>query len=384
MQITKSAVDQLTAGFIWDGELKGFGCRTQGKGKHYVLKYRVGHRQRWYTIGRHGSPWTPASARIEAKRLLGEIAAGRDPAVERERHQSYMLRDAVPPYLEHVKARRKASTHDLYARVLNAYALPAIGKHRLLDVTSADIAKLHDSMNATPSQANLTVRVLSALFQWAGKRGLVPKGFNPCKDAVEKYDEQPRERYLTIEEFKRLGAALDQFRDVHPYVVHAVGLLALTGARKNEILTLKWEYVDTAQGVLRLPDSKTGAKVIYLNAAALGILNATPRLDNNPYVMPGAKAGEHLKLIAKPWDKIRKAAGLPDLRMHDLRHSFASLAAGKGMSLHMIGAMLGHKDMKSTRRYAHLAHAPMLDASNMVGSAIAAVMIPENILQEAA
>jgi integrase len=385
MNITKSAVDRLTTGFLWDDTLKGFGVRCRGKGKVYVLKYQIGKRQRWVTIGRHGSPWTPDQARAEAKRLLGLVAGGTDPAVTRDHDKaSSTVKEMAVLYLVYIKARRKPTTHKCYKCLVDTFVIPALGTHRGADVNSADIARLHDGMSGTPAQANLTVKIMSAMFQWAAKRGLVPKDFNPVRGAVEKYTERPRERYLTVEEFKRLGMALDEAKAEFPYAVFAIGLIALTGARRNEILTLKWVYVDTDQGVLRLPDSKTGPKTIYLNAAAVALLSTVPRVASNEHVIIGGRPGDYLKSLGKPWKAICRAARLEGVRVHDLRHSFASLAAGSGMSLHIIGKLLGHVNAKTTQRYAHLAHAPMIAASDTVGVEIAGLLAPENISEKAA
>lgn len=370
-QITKSVVDKLSTGIVWDSELMGFGCRSQGKGKFYILKFRVGKRQKWLTIGRHGSPWCPASARTEAKRLLGLIAQGTDPTIERDRAKATTtVRELATGFLEHVRARRKASTHDTYERLVRQHITPALGKYRTCDVASADVTRLHDQMSDTPSQANLVYRVLHTMFQFAEKRGVIPKGTNPVHGAVEKYEEKPRERYLTAEEFKRLGMALDQFRDEFPDVVNVVALLALTGCRKSEVLSLKWEYINTEAGIAQLPDSKTGKKVVYLNAAALELLQAICRGEQTGYIFPGRNEG-HLTAVAKPWDRIRKSAGMPDLRMHDLRHAFASIAVSNGLTLHVTGGLLGHRDSKSTQRYSHLIPSNMADATNKVGTHIA-------------
>jgi len=156
--------------------------------------------------------------------------------------------------------------------------------------------------------------------------------------------------------------------------VAAIGLLVLTGARLVEILTLRWEYVDLQNEVLRLPDSKTGAKLIYLNAAAINLLRIMPRMAGNPYVIAGRKPGARLINLQKPWRRIRGKANLADVRIHDLRHSFASVAAGTGMSLPMIGKLLGHSQPATTARYAHLAVDPIRAASNLIGTEIAAAM----------
>ncbi len=384
MKITKSAVDKLTNGFIWDDELKGFGVRCQGKGKFYILKFRIGKRQRWYTIGRHGSPWTPQQARDEATRLLGLIVRGVDPMVEKDRNRDPVtLKELVAKYLPHARARLKASTVNSYERLLDKNVIPHMGHYRINDILPADVAKLHDRMSSTPSQANISVRVLSAVFRWAIKRGMCDK--NPCNSAVEPYEEKPKQRFLSPEEFQRLGKALEIVKAEHPFFAYAIYLLTMTGCRKNEIMTLRWSYIDWNADIIRLPDSKTGAKEIYLNSETIALLHQIPRIEGNPHVICGSRDGDHLKGGHKLWDRVRKLAGLPGVRQHDLRHSYASIAVGQGLSLHMIGKLLGHADTKSTEIYAHLARGPMVVASDSVGVQIAALLgTSENISKEAA
>ena len=206
--------------------------------------------------------------------------------------------------------------------------------------------------------------------------GLRTEGTNPCRH-VKKYPENKRERYLTKDELQRLGATLaDAERDntETPFTLAALGLLILTGARLTEILTLKWQYVDLAGGVLRLPDSKTGAKPIYLNDAAIKVLRGVPLMVGNPFVIAGKKRGARLINLQKPWRRIRAAARLHNVRIHDLRHSFASIGAGAGMSLTVIGKLLGHTQAVTTQRYAHLAADPIRAASNLIGSEISEAM----------
>jgi integrase len=206
--------------------------------------------------------------------------------------------------------------------------------------------------------------------------GLRRDGSNPCRH-VKKYREHKRERYPTIPELQRLGTALtnaQQQKSESPFVTAAIGLLVLTGARLNEILTLRWDYVDLENQVLRLPDSKTGAKLIYLNDAAIRLLRNMPRMAGNPFVIAGKNQGARLINLQNPWRRIRTAASLGDVRIHDLRHSFASVAAGAGMSLPVIGKLLGHSQPVTTARYAHLAADPVRAASNLVGTRISAAM----------
>jgi integrase len=382
-KVTKRAVDQLTPGsrdrILWDCEVRGFGVRCRASGaKHYVLKMRVGGRQRWLTIGRHGSPWTPDNARREALRLLGLKAAGHDPASERDRQKGAItIAELGRRFLqEYVPQHCKLRTAEEYQRAVDKYINPILGRHRIADLTRSDVAQLHHHFRDRPYQANRSVAVLSKMMNLAEAWGLRLDGSNPVRH-VKKYREDKRERYLTKAELQRLGAVLadPQTKAIEsPFAVAAIGLLVLTGARLNEILTLRWENVDLENQVLRLPDSKTGAKPIYLNAAAINLLRTMPRMAGNPYVIAGKNPGARLINLQKPWRRIRAKANLAGVRIHDLRHSFASVAAGTGMSLPMIGKLLGHSQPVTTARYAHLAVDPILAASNLIGAEIDAAM----------
>ena len=382
-KITKRTVDRLSPGsrdlILWDREVRGFGVRCRPSGaKHYVLKIRVGGRQRWLTMGRHGSPWTPDSARREALRLLGLRAAGHDPASERDRQKGAItIAELGKRFLqEYVPQHCKPRTAEEYQRAVEKYINPIIGRHRIADLTRSDVAQLHHHFRDRPYQANRSLAVLSKMMNLAEAWGLRLDGSNPVRH-VKKYREDKRERYLTKPELQRLGAVLADAQtkaSESPFVVAAIGLLVLTGARLIEILTLRWEYVDLENEVLRLPDSKTGAKPIYLNAAAINLLRTMPRMAGNPYVIAGKNPGARLINLQKPWRRIRAKANLADVRIHDLRHSFASVAAGTGMSLPMIGKLLGHSQPVTTARYAHLAVDPILAASNLIGAEIDAAM----------
>jgi integrase len=382
-RITKRTVDQLSPGsndvLQWDSEVKGFGVRCRPSGaKHYVLKMRVGGRQRWLTIGRHGSPWTPDTARREALRLLGLKAAGSDPATARDRQKGAItVAELADRFLrEHVARHCKARTEEEYQRAVEVYIKPGLGRHRITDLNRADVAQFHHQHRNRPCQANRSLAVLSKMMNLAEAWGLRADGSNPCRH-VKKYREDKRERYLTKEELQRLGAALDdakQNQTESPFVIAAIGLLVLTGARLTEILTLRWDYVDLENRVLRLPDSKSGAKLIYLNDVAAKLLRAMPIMGDNPFVIAGGKRSARLINLQKPWRRIRAAANLQDVRIHDLRHSFASVAAGAGMSLPVIGKLLGHTQPVTTARYAHLAADPVRAASNLIGNEISAAM----------
>jgi integrase len=384
-KITKRSVDTLkpaadgAEAVLWDSELKGFGVRLQrGGSKSYIVHYRVGTGRgatlRKLTIGRHGSPWTPETARREAKTLLGMIEDGADPAADKiARREAPTIAELAERFLaEHAEAKRKGSTAAEYRRLLDKIILPALGKRKVADVTRADVTKLHHANRVAPYQANRVLAVLSKMFNLAERWGLRPDGSNPCRH-VEKFAEKKRERMLSPAELARLGDALAAY-DGSPYAVAAVKLLVFTGARLGEVLGLKWEWIDFERGEARLPDSKTGAKTLHLPPPALAVLAGLPRLDGNPYVIAGAKEGAALVNLEKPWRAIRQPAGLDDVRLHDLRHAFASVAASSGMGLPIIGKMLGHSQPATTARYAHLASDPVKAAAAAVAGKIAAAM----------
>ncbi len=373
-KITKAVVEALQPGELaWDADVKGLGIRRQRRDRVYMIKYRSQGRQRWYTIGKHGSPWTPELARREAKRILGLVAEGKDPADRKQKDRSApTLGILAERFLEeHVSAKAKDRTYTEYKRLVARIITPELGRLRVDEVRSSDIERLHLKFRATPYQANRLLALLSKMFNWSGRRG----ERNPCV-GVERFAEQKRRRYLSSAELARLGAALVQAEAglTSPYVVAAIRLLVFTGARLTEILTLRWDHVDLERGLLNLADSKTGAKTVYLNSAARELLTTLPRLEGNPFVVPGERKGRHLVNLEKPWRKVRTIAELPDVRLHDLRHSFASIGAGAGLGLPIIGTLLGHAQAATTARYAHLAADPLQQAADKIGQTLVAAM----------
>lgn len=390
-RISKKSVDSLRPSqkdvYLWDSghrdALRGFGVKVTPTGrKVYLIQYRIGGRTgrtRRVTIGHHGNT-TAERARIAAKKLLGEVAARRDPAADGDQARAGQTCGKVLDQFldEHVDSKLKASSAREYRRIASIYIGKTLRRRPIAEVLRADVARLHHEMREKPYQANRTLALLSKFFNWCEKHGLRSDGSNPCRH-VEKYREKKRERFLSQEELGRLGEVLCKIESAKtstPWTIAAIRLLVLTGARHSEILTLKWEYVDFRQQHIRLPDSKTGRKSIYLNAPALEILANVPRVDGNPFVICGDKLGAHLVNLQKPWRRIRSLAGLEDVRIHDLRHSFASMAVGGGMSLPLIGALLGHSQPQTTQRYAHLSADPLKAASDAVGTRIADAMKP--------
>jgi integrase len=241
------------------------------------------------------------------------------------------------------------------------------------EVTRADIAKIHHDLRHIPYDANRCLEIISKMFSLAEMWGLRPEGTNPRKH-IKKYPEEKRERFLSAAELRRVGDVLREMEDEGielSSAITAVRLLILTGCRLGEIMTLKWEYVDFAGKALRLPDSKTGAKVVHLGQPAIDVLKKIERVEKNPWVIVGTKSGARLSDLQPFWQRVRARAGLKDVRIHDLRHTFASTAVAAGQGLPMIGKLLGHTQVQTTARYAHLAVDPVKDAAERIASNLA-------------
>ena len=404
-KITKRAVDSLAASgsaeaVLWDAEVKGFGIRArESGGKSYILHYRLGSGRgaplRKLTIGKHGSPWTPETARAEAKRLLAEVAAGRDPAIAREADRKALtFGELIDLYLAEGVGHKKPSTLKADRGRIEHHLRPLLGKLRADRIARADAERMRNAVAAGKTAQTIEdgekrpsgsiakggkgvaaqcVTLVSAIFAFAIERGLCTD--NPAR-GVKKAPVRKVERFLSEAEIARLAAALDAEaeRTGNPYPSAAIKLLLLTGCRRGEIVNLHWEHVDFERECLRLPDSKTGAKIVYLNAPARALLQDLPRMAGNPRVIPGMRVESASAAIDNVWPSVRKAAGLPDVRLHDLRHSFASVGAAGGLSLPIIGALLGHKHATTTARYAHLSADPLRAANDAVGARIAAAM----------
>lgn len=387
--ITKRIVEGLEKGqLVRDVTVKGFGVRRQRGTPVYFVQTRVNGKLRWITIGPHGSPWTVHTARKEAMRLLGDVAGGRDPQAEKRRKSEEVLgkvtiAEAGPAFMQEHGPKLKERTREEYERLFKLHIVPKLGKVPLDELTRAQVVRFHSGLSNTPAAANFALAVLSKMMSWAEQTGRRPEQSNPCR-GIEKFRARKLERYLSSDELVRLGEALsDAEKDnaESPYAIAAIRLLLLTGARRNEILTLRWKDIDFERQVLRLPDSKTGEKVIKLGPPSLAILASLDRVQGNPYVIIGGKEGQHLVGLQSPWERVRAKAGLEDLRLHDLRHSFASFAVAAGASLPMIGKLLGHTQPQTTARYAHLADDPVTQVNNTVSSDIAAVLLGDTVKQ---
>ena len=377
IKLNKKTVEAATAPvtgelILRDSEIPGFWCRVTSSSRSYVLRTRIDGKQRSITLGRHGQIET-ADARRKALQMLGDIARGNDPTAEREAsRRSPTFEEFSQRYLsEWAKPRKKPSGLRNDIGQLNNHILPAMGQLKLGQVSKRHVTELHQAMRATPYEANRVLAQLSKMFNLAEAWDLRPQGSNPCR-WVTKYKEEARKRYLGELELRRLGNELDRLGksgEESPYVVAAINLLLMTGARSGEILALRWSYIDFEQGLIHLPDSKTGRKDLEMAAEVREILQSLPR-DGGPWVLPGNKEGKHLVNLFKPWSRIRERLNMTDVRIHDLRHTFASMSVAANISLPVIGGLMGHKSTATTQRYAHLMRDTGRQAANQVATDI--------------
>lgn len=403
--ITKSRVDALAPGkTLWDASTIGFGVTANKHSKSYKLKYRFEGAQRMLTIGVHGSPWTVDSARKQALAYLTELHSGSDPAVTKQ-SVSVTVAALCDEYMQkHAHVEKKASSaHQDQINIKN-HIRPLLGKLVIADVTPKNLddfkIKVQTGKTAPtdpkavqkaqrggspvkggPGVANRCMALLSKMFNLAELWGYRPQNTNPTR-GISKFKETAKERYLSDEELQRLWGQLDEMGDsgiIDPFAIAFFRLLILTGARKSEIQFLTWSMVDFKAKRLQLTDSKTGRKSIQLSDHAVEVLEDLGRVQGNPYVIVGAKEKKPLQNVRKPWIAIRKAAGLNDVRIHDLRHSFASFAAAEGVPLVMIGKLLGHKNVGTTARYAHLSERFAWDSNNTVGKRLKGVIAGDTL-----
>ena len=369
----------------YDTEVAGFGVRvTAGDACSFVLNYRTrSGRERRYTIGRWPD-WTATAARTEARRLRHLIDEGGDPLadLEAEREAPTVAELCDRFETEHLPRLRASSAAD-YKRMLNNHVRPHFGAHvKVQDVIFADIDALHRKITKAGHlhRANRTIAVVSKMFALAIRWAMRPD--NPCKH-VERNQETKRKRYLSADELVRLTMALAAHPDKQ--TANTVRLLLLTGARRGEVLAAKWADIDLGTGTWTKPGATTKQKTdhaVPLSAPARQLLSeireeqASKRRPLGEYVFPSIGGSGHVVEIKRLWRNVCKAAAISGLRIHDLRHSFASQLASGGASLPLIGALLGHATPATTHRYAHLFDDPQRAATEKVGAIISAAGKP--------
>lgn len=417
-RVVDAAKPEEAAYRLWDSELKGFGLKVSKHGvKTYFVWYRVGEgrasQRREFTLGRHGV-LEPETARAEAIKVLAAANARKDPQAERIKARGELTISALcDRYLADGAGAKKDSTLRADRSRIAAHIKPLLGTRPVSSVTSSDVARFmrdvaagKTAAPAKPSVAALrakglkgaalktaerrrlkdpaarggkgtatrTVGLLGAIFAFAVKEGMRPD--NPVR-GVERYRDRQSQRFLSADELARLTAAMAEAEStgVNGRGLAVIRLLTLTGARKGEIEGLRWDEVDFERSCLALKDSKTGARIVPIGAAALQALNDVERVKGSPYVFPAeGDAGKHYVGTPKVWLKLKEAASLDGVRLHDLRHTFASFGAAGGLSLPMIAAILGHRDVKTTQQYAHLADSPIKAAADRTAAAIQGAM----------
>ncbi len=378
LTISKQSLDGLSVegkeAVFWDRELPGFGVRVYPSGSRiYVVQSRGPNGIRRVSLGRHGEI-TAEEARKQAAAVVARIKQGEDP-VARPLKRALTVADLAERYMEgHVKVRCNAHTQGIYAGSLRNHILPAFGAMAVASVGRAEVAAFHYRLRETPRAANRALMVLSKMFSLSEAWGMAPATGNPCR-FVLRYKEGRRERFLTEDEYRRVGRALCELEAEGPgpaQAAAALRLIMLTGCRLGEVLSLRWSDVDRKSGEFRLRDAKTGARMVPLTPTASAVLAGIVRVRRSPWVFPARRRDRHLSTLTGYWHRVRERAEVEDVRIHDLRHSFASRALALGLALPMIGRLLGHTDIGSTARYAHLSRDAEKIAVARVGDSIEA------------
>ena len=375
-KLSKRAVDALAItgkdAVFWDNELPGFGVRVYPTGrKVFLVQSRGPAGLKRVTIGRHGEV-SADEARKQATCIIDRIKRGKDPVPPPPAPQ-WTVADLAERYMQaYVKVNCRPPTIRAYRNLVTKYIAPELGELSITAVGRAQVLALHYKLRDMPNQANQTMDVLSKMLSLAEAWGWAPPRKNPCR-SVRRYKQHRHERFLTPGEYHRLGEVLSEAEvdgSIRPSAIAAIRLLTLTGCRYNEILTLHWDDVDRTSGELRLRETKTGPRRVPLTPAVEAVLDGIVRVPGNPLVIVPNKRGARVTDLHYHWGLICVRAGLEGVRIHDLRHSFASRALALGEGLPMIGKLLGHKLIATTARYAHLARDTEKVAAAKVGGSI--------------
>jgi len=362
---------------MWDAEIKGLHVivTPAARKTFYFRYYDANRKNQRMKIGVFGNI-TCEMARDIAKSLAGDLAKGLDPkkikeTAKRQQKEAISFSLFFEKFTKDYRLiHHKPSTFKIDGYISKLHVLPFFGEKNLKEITTKDVMEFKESLKHIPVTCNKGFAIIHKAFELSELWGHRPKNSNPCR-GIQKYPERKRERFLNKEELKRLENILEIEEALQlksSYVLGAIKLLMYTGCRMGEILTLKWEDVYLNESYIHLKDSKTGERIVPLNEPAKSILAKVEKKSENPYVFcSGKHKNSHLANIEKAWQKIRKKADLNDVRIHDLRHSFASFAIKQGLDLYQVAKLLGHKNIRTTTRYAHLAKEDLIKASNIVG-----------------
>jgi integrase len=371
MKLTNKNVHQLFTEknnyIVWDSEVKGFGIRVNlNSKKTFILKFRVGQgrsaKVRKPVIGTFGIMKVEEARKIARKWLI-EASEGIDP--KEVDKTNIMIEDFFQIYLrQYAEIKKKQSSIEEDKRLMRLHILPIFRKVCIKDITRAMITKLHQMMHKTPHGANRVLSLLSKMMNLAEKWEYRPLNSNPCRH-IDRYKEEGREVYLKMEQIEKIGIAIKELEKTESlYILVAIKMLLFTGRRTSEILTLRWEFLDFENSKMHLPETKTGAKTFHLSSTAKQLLLSLPSKEG--FVFKSIVAGKRLTIVRHVWKKICKLADIKNVRVHDLRHTYASLAVHEGFSLPIISKMLGHTDTRTTERYAHLRDDPVNQAIDKV------------------
>jgi integrase len=363
---------------LFDDRQRGFGLRITPAGtKIFIAQIRTNGAKRKAVLGRYPDI-SVARARELALQAIADLRQGQDPALARKARDKALAAGGTTLsalaerwMAKHVRPKLKPRTVFDYEQLLEKHILPALGRLPVAQIEREDILSLHADMERTPRRANYVASTVRAILNFGIDLGLRPAGSNPAR-RIKMYREHKRERFLSELEIARAAdgiARAERTGRIGPHAAAGVRLALFTGARSGEITAARWLHVDWDRRLIRLPDSKTNEpRTIHLSDAALEVLEGLPRVG--PYIVAGAIPGEPYRNLGRAWIKARALARLQDVRLHDLRHSYASLAAGKGVSLQMIGKLLGHRNPATTARYAHLARDAAASVNDELGAAM--------------
>jgi integrase len=388
IKLTQKVIENLSPAterfcLVEDSEQRGLQLRVNLDGtKTWLVFYRINGQRRRPSIGRYPE-MNVERARLAARKIVSDADAGVDYSILKHAARQGMTLKAFceEVFLPDSEKRMRPRTVYEHRSRLRVHVFPMLGKRKLNTLSVADVRRLHASMAEIPSAANRTIELLRLVINKAIAWGHLPEDAGNPALKVQRFKEHPRERFLQPDEIGRFAAALDKAEadGSEPLqAILAIKLLLMTGCRRNEILELEWADVDVAHRVINLPDakSKTGARTVHLSPAAVEIVERLRNLQTqgNAFVVEGHCHGKRLVGIHRIWDRLRKAAAMPDLRLHDLRHSFASAAVWSGVNLPIVGGLLGHRQPRTTGRYAHLADSVLTQAADLVGQALAEAM----------